>query len=73
MGRVHVTSGARVSPRVRTVYDGFTASFDGICRGCGMRYRVGDRIHSPGKGMGAYHVACKMPSRQAFRRKRAKT
>jgi hypothetical protein len=65
-----MTGGAGISPRLRTVYDGYTASFDGICRGCGMRYRVGERIHSPGKGMGAYHLACKMPNSEHLKHRR---
>jgi hypothetical protein len=52
------------------VYDGFTASFEGICRGCGMRYLVGERIHSPGKGYGAYHLSCKMPNPQHLKHRR---
>ena len=61
MGRVRLSGGAGISPRANTVYNGFTAKFNGTCRGCGMAYKEGDRIKSPGKGMGAYHLQCKMP------------
>lgn len=36
----------------------FHAGFKGTCRGCGLRYRKGDNIWSPGKGGGAYHIKC---------------
>ena len=50
----------RATARGMTDERGFRAGFNGHCRGCGGPYRAGDRIKSPGKGMGAYHLGCKM-------------
>ena len=58
MSRVRFVTG-RQKPRAKIVTDGFTAKYSGTCRRCGGPFNPGDRIHSPGKGMGACHVGCR--------------
>lgn len=39
----------------------FHAKYPGQCQGCGVRYRKGDNIWSPGKDGRAYHITCQPP------------
>ena len=62
MSRVNLVTGAKPSARQLTrkkpVFEPFPSAYDGTCRGCGMRYRAGDKIICPGKGLGGYHPRC---------------
>ncbi len=54
-------TGKAGSARARLDTRGFVCTYQGVhCRGCGMPISVGARVKSPGKGMGAYHLDCKM-------------
>ncbi|HVB38573.1 MAG TPA: hypothetical protein VND92_08540 [Vicinamibacterales bacterium] len=57
---IHVRTGTRWrrSTGGARANDGFVASYPGHCRGCGDPWIVGERIHSAGKGRGAFHAKC---------------
>jgi hypothetical protein len=57
-----LVGGAVTDPRQALDDRGFIASFTGTCRGCGRTIKKGSRIQSPGHGLGAYHIDCKIPA-----------